>query len=211
MATPGDKRFTNTRERLFEIALDLFSEKGVDGTSIRDIVGKAGISAAAFYNHYKSKDDLLQEIYGFYMARIGENEGAGTADLDAMLATAGPAGVVGWLAERFRASLEDPLLKKLAKVILMEQHRNPVAAEIARADRGKLVSSMEDLFAAMQEKGHLGGRNARLIGRMLGYLLLGFFEDNHYYRFVKDESAEAIINRQNAAMREFIDELIGGR
>jgi AcrR family transcriptional regulator len=34
-----DKRITDTKEKLFKAALDLFSEKGFDGTSIREIVG----------------------------------------------------------------------------------------------------------------------------------------------------------------------------
>jgi len=44
-----DKRFTNTKEKIFLAALDLFAEKGVDAASIRDIVNRVGISTAAFY------------------------------------------------------------------------------------------------------------------------------------------------------------------
>ncbi len=206
-----DKRQTDTRERLFLIALDLFSKNGVDGTSIRDIVGRAGISTAAFYNHFASKDDLLQEIYRHYMSIRTESLDDVFGDLDSTLSKAGPAGLVEALAARSRVSMEDPVLEKLSRIIVMEQYRNPAAAEIVRADKAALIALMEGLFAAIQEKGYLSGRDARLVGRMAAYLLLGIFGDNEYSRFIKGESVDLIIERQGAMIRDFIEELSGGR
>ena len=211
MAENIDKRQTDTRERLFSIALDLFSKNGVDGTSIRDIAGEAGISAAAFYNHFSSKDALLQSIYAHYMAKQGEFEREGFTEVDGILAESGPSGLLESLTERFRASLANPELEKLARLILMEQYRNPVAAEIVHKDRGKLVSAMEELFPYMQAKGYLPGRDARLVGRMAAYLLLGLFGDNEYRQFIAGESVDAILADQRSTMREFLAELIGGR
>lgn len=46
-----------------ETALQLFAEKGFEKTSIRIIAEAAGISLGLLYNYYKSKDDLLLEIF----------------------------------------------------------------------------------------------------------------------------------------------------
>ncbi len=44
-------------------ALELFVEKGVDGTSIRDIAERAEVTEGALYRHHKSKDDLVRALF----------------------------------------------------------------------------------------------------------------------------------------------------
>ena len=44
-------------------ALELFVEKGVDGTSIRDIATRAGVTEGALYRHHKCKDDLVRALF----------------------------------------------------------------------------------------------------------------------------------------------------
>lgn len=43
-------------------AVDLFAERGFLATTIRDITGACGVTAAAFYNHFDSKEALLYAI-----------------------------------------------------------------------------------------------------------------------------------------------------
>lgn len=44
-------------------ALELFVEKGVDGTSIRDIAERAGVTEGALYRHHNSKNDLVKALF----------------------------------------------------------------------------------------------------------------------------------------------------
>ncbi len=48
--------------RLIEIAVPLFAERGYHGVSIRDLTSAAGINVASFYNHFKTKEQLLFEV-----------------------------------------------------------------------------------------------------------------------------------------------------
>ena len=52
-----------TRERILDIALDLFIDKGYDKTSLREIAEKVGFSKAALYYHFASKDDILMALH----------------------------------------------------------------------------------------------------------------------------------------------------
>ncbi len=52
----------NTRERLLETATELFSEKGYAGTSVREIVDRAGVSKPVLYYYFKSKEGLFYAI-----------------------------------------------------------------------------------------------------------------------------------------------------
>lgn len=57
--TRGEK----TRQRIIEGALRLFAARGVDATSIRDIATSAMITEPAVYRHFRSKEDLIWEIF----------------------------------------------------------------------------------------------------------------------------------------------------
>jgi AcrR family transcriptional regulator len=52
----------NARERLLETATELFAEKGYAGTSVREIVEKAGVSKPVLYYYFKSKEGLFYAI-----------------------------------------------------------------------------------------------------------------------------------------------------
>jgi AcrR family transcriptional regulator len=63
-ATAGSNRSaTSTRERILDIALELFTEHGYDKTSLRDITERLGTTKAALYYHFKSKADILLELH----------------------------------------------------------------------------------------------------------------------------------------------------
>jgi len=51
-----------TPRRIREAAVDLFAERGLHGTGIRDIAAQAGVTLSSLYHHFGSKDDLLVDI-----------------------------------------------------------------------------------------------------------------------------------------------------
>ena len=52
----------NTKERILEEALKLFAQSGYKGTSMNEIAAKIGVSKAALYKHYSSKQEILDSI-----------------------------------------------------------------------------------------------------------------------------------------------------
>lgn len=55
-----------SREMIKACAAALFEAKGVDGTSVNDIVKNAGIAKGTFYLYFKNKDDLINEVFEKY-------------------------------------------------------------------------------------------------------------------------------------------------
>lgn len=51
-----------TRERIQQVALEMFTERGYDGTSLREIAEQLGFTKAALYYHFKSKDAILLSL-----------------------------------------------------------------------------------------------------------------------------------------------------
>ncbi len=48
-----------TVEKILEVSLALFNEKGYEKTTIQDIVNALGMSKGAIYHHFKSKEDII--------------------------------------------------------------------------------------------------------------------------------------------------------
>ena len=57
------RKTSETQKIIFDKAMALMSEKGFQGTTVRDICAEAEIPIGTFYNCYKSKVDILKSIY----------------------------------------------------------------------------------------------------------------------------------------------------
>ncbi len=68
----GHDRGRDTRSRLRELALQLFAEQGYEKTSLREIAERLGVTKAALYYYFKSKEDIVRSLVEDYMAEIDE-------------------------------------------------------------------------------------------------------------------------------------------
>lgn len=57
-----DERSLDTRNKIQQIAMEEFAEKGFLGASLRQIVKKAGVTTGAFYGYFSSKEALFNAI-----------------------------------------------------------------------------------------------------------------------------------------------------
>jgi AcrR family transcriptional regulator len=53
---------SETRQRIQDVAREIFAEKGVQRTSLQDIAGRLGITKPALYYHFRSREDLVRSI-----------------------------------------------------------------------------------------------------------------------------------------------------
>ncbi|MBV9380264.1 MAG: TetR/AcrR family transcriptional regulator [Streptosporangiaceae bacterium] len=66
----GAGRRGDTRARIQQVALELFAEQGYERTSLREIAERLGVTKAALYYHFKSKEDLVRSFTEDYFARV---------------------------------------------------------------------------------------------------------------------------------------------
>src|SRR5260370_7121049 len=55
----------STRQRIIEAALEKFREKGIDGTCLAEVMDAAAVKRESFYYHFKSKEQLVLEVFVF--------------------------------------------------------------------------------------------------------------------------------------------------
>ena len=69
-ASTGSTPRTDTRSRVQKVALELFAEQGYEKTSLREIAERLGVTKAALYYHFKSKEDIVHSFTDDYFAEI---------------------------------------------------------------------------------------------------------------------------------------------
>jgi AcrR family transcriptional regulator len=60
----------DTRARIQQVALELFAEQGYERTSLREIAERLGVTKAALYYHFKSKEDIVRSFTEDYFSRL---------------------------------------------------------------------------------------------------------------------------------------------
>ncbi|MGW3296169.1 TetR/AcrR family transcriptional regulator [Streptomyces xiamenensis] len=72
MAGAGRRSGQDTKARIQEVALDLFTERGYEATSMREIAERLGITKAALYYHFKNKEDIVVSLFNRQMSAVDE-------------------------------------------------------------------------------------------------------------------------------------------
>ena len=110
-----------TKTRILESALALFSEKGFDGVGVDLIAENAGIKGPSLYKHFKGKEDILDALIekaeSYYQINFGtaQNPGKTPASMDELVELS---------LKRIEFTLHDPMIKKVRRMLTMEQFRS---------------------------------------------------------------------------------------
>ncbi|MCX5769714.1 MAG: TetR/AcrR family transcriptional regulator [Candidatus Hydrogenedentes bacterium] len=133
----------STECKLLESALALFSEKGYEGTSIREIIERAGVTRPVLYYYFKNKEDLFCRLVETSFAELG-------ADLDRVIQAPGSCrsklqSIMSATFERAENSFD------VVRLLLQAVFASP--AEGLRLDMTKLVEGRLDRLAAVVQEG----------------------------------------------------------
>ena len=112
----------NNKEKIFNVSIDLFSEFGYDGVSIRKIASEVGIKESSIYNHYKSKESILDSILNYYIEQMLSEDipiEDASVNLDVSFDYFYQVGF-----NAFAGQLKDEKMSKITRIILIESYHN---------------------------------------------------------------------------------------
>lgn len=172
----------NTKDRILEAAIDLFAQKGFNDVSVREITRAVGIKESSLYNHFASKQQILDEIFDYlkrqYDAMTMPEESV--ADMMANLTTEG---VIDISLKSFQAFLGNALFVKIWRILSIERYTNPRARELF--NRHFIDEPMEyqaRVFGALMERGLIPRQNPTVLAReFFSYILY------MYFRFIETD------------------------
>lgn len=141
----------NNKEKIFLVSIDLFSRYGYDGVSIRQIAGNVGIKESSIYNHYKSKESILDAILDYYIGKMTENEiplSKASENLDVGLEYFYKAGL-----DLYIAKLREEKMMEITRFILIEAYHNEKIRNFLKRDMIEgPVNGWIQLFDLMKQK-----------------------------------------------------------
>ena len=158
-----------TRERILEVALELFGRQGYEGTSIRDIAERMELTKAAVYYHFPSKEDLLADVLSPAMARVGhvleEHGSTGDGETRRLLVTA-LVDVIAEVGPQVVMMLSDPavgihmraltgdsgLPQRVGRALLGPEAADPALAAADRIRAACAVASLPAGVAAWRQE-----------------------------------------------------------
>ncbi|GGU27183.1 TetR/AcrR family transcriptional regulator [Streptomyces daghestanicus] len=70
--TKQHRRRGDTRQRIQDVALELFAEQGYEKTSLREIAERLEVTKAALYYHFKTKEEILVSLFEDLTQPMGE-------------------------------------------------------------------------------------------------------------------------------------------
>lgn len=124
-----------TKEKIINESLTLFSTKGFNAISVRDIAKAVGIKASSLYNHFKNKQDIFDTIVGIYSEYISnffsniimETDKNGIM-LDKIKCTDDQFFIKS--LDIFKFCLQDEYMVKFRKLLTIEQFNNSKIANL---------------------------------------------------------------------------------
>lgn len=162
-ATKSENETKNTtKEKIFDASVDLFSKKGFNDTSVREIAKKAGIREGSIYNHYKNKEAILDTIVDYFKSEFTRNQLSEKESADLM--DQGPEVYFEVGAKKFIERSNTPQMEKILRLICIETYRNEKIREFFKKQLlEEPLDGWENIFNIMIEKKMIKPVNPRIL------------------------------------------------
>ena len=146
---------TQTKDKIFDTALDLFSKKGHDSVSVRTIASEVGIKESSIYNHYSSKKDILMSILNYFEEYFKGNP------LDdeniRKLLEENPEEFYHQGSEMFKQQIFEEKILKIMKLIFVQMYQiDEVKEFFLREILGGSTDFWSDVFEILIQKNVIG-------------------------------------------------------
>ncbi len=140
-----------TKNKILDASIDLFSEYGYDGVSIRRIASEVGIRESSIYNHYPNKQSILKAILDYYVEEMVSDEipiEEASLNLDIGFDYFYKAG-----CDAFLTKLNEDKMMKITRLFFIESyHNDEVKTFLKDAIIEAPIYGWMDLFNLMKEK-----------------------------------------------------------
>ena len=167
-----------TRNRILEVSANLFAHRGYDGVSVHEIAARSGIRESSLYNHFKSKNELLNALFERFIREIPLTRPP-EPELDRMIALMEPPELLKSLILISSRGIGG-ILANTAMIINLEKFHNPRAAALYFDYVVREPAAFyERLFVKMIEQHKIKAIDARTFAEQYNYAYIAITKE--YY------------------------------
>jgi AcrR family transcriptional regulator len=195
-AAPGKRAAQGraTRGQLIEVATQLFTEHGYEGTSIEAVLSAAGVSRGALYHHFAGKEALFEAVLTAVSERVTVNLTAAIKDCTDpvdMLRTA----ALAWISLAADPVIQRIVLVDAPSVLGWDRWRT--------MDDGRTLGTLRAMLQAVSDSGRLPPELVTPFSHMLLAAL-----DELVLVVARAPDAEAAVAEGRMAVEAFLERLL---
>ena len=142
---------SDTRKKEIIMAiLELAANKGLGNVSMNMIADKVGIKKPSLYNHFASKEELVEAMYQFLREEAKKNANVGAIDYTVIFAGKSALEILRMMVGGYFNMNQQEHMLNFYKVIYSERSIQPMAAKILAEETEKMIIETKQLFYAME-------------------------------------------------------------
>lgn len=148
-----------TKEKIVETALEMFSQRGYDGVSVREIARAVGVRESSLYNHFENKRAIFDGIVDFCIQKSEEYFRQSALPFEEGDDTSVYRGIrmerlQELIEQTFRFFFDDPWNVRFRRLLLLSQYAEPRCRELYRQlYQDKCVQVQAYIFSALMDAG----------------------------------------------------------
>ena len=141
------------RNEIVFATLELAAENGLGSVSMQQIANKIGITKASLYNHFSSRDEIVEAMYETIRQASKQKVVRTNIDYDALAKSGTFYEVIMKAVSSYRAIVQEPQMFLFYKLIMAERSINPAAAEIMVKETKTMIDATKVLFRSLEANG----------------------------------------------------------
>ena len=150
----------NRKEEIIIATLKLASTRGLKAVSMNMIAEEIGIKKPSLYNHFKSKDELVNEMY-LFLRNKAQKETQTQIDYT-IFENKSANQILSCLVKNYIALSNEPYMQMFYKVIYSERSISPQAAKIVITETEKMIEATKQVFIILENKKLLKFENIKI-------------------------------------------------
>jgi AcrR family transcriptional regulator len=165
-----------TSGRILTAAAELFARKGYSGVSVYEIAAAAGIGESSVYNHFKSKESILDALFEMFIEQTPQLRPS-EEEIDRMMLIMQPEEIFKNILFYFGSHVNDTL-SNIAMIINNEKYKNERAVDMYYKYVVREPSAWyERLITKMGEHGMIRPVDARMFAEQYNYVSIALTKE----------------------------------
>ena len=183
----------NRKEEIIQATLSLASEKGLSNISMSQIAEYIGIKKPSLYNHFKSKDEIIEATYQYLRNEAKSSLSIDEIDYARLIEGKSLKEILMLTINNYSNMTTQENMLKFYKIIYAERTFNPLAAKILIEETNRMVNATKNLFYALQVHKKLNVESIDVVATSFAMTVHAFMDYNLDLNTAKEEKNDNLI------------------
>lgn len=196
----------NRKEEIIIATLELAAKYGFNDVSMNMIADKVGVKKPSLYNHFKSKEKLIEEAYNFLRQQSIDISQTDLNDFESLIEHKTAVEILQCAVFDYMKTFNRKKIRMFYKIIYSERCFNKTAAKILSEETEKNIYKLKRLFYILEARKKLHFKNIDYSAKNFALTVQGFIDYDKDIRMSKRKSCFNLTEELNKYILFFCEE-----